>query len=83
MNSVFAENKINSHCIVIYFLCCYFKKWSNLTNTCIMSFLRLYGTKKAFGYHGYIKDIIIILVEYFINIEVKLVSCEISWKSVD
>jgi len=55
-----------------------FQKLSNLTNTCIMLFLSLYGPKIAFGCHSYIKDIIILLVEYFINIEVRLILCEIS-----
>jgi len=48
-----------------------FKKWSNLTNTYIMSFLSLYGPKRAFGCHGYIKYIIQILVVYSFNIEVR------------
>jgi len=43
-----------------------------------MSILSLYGPKIAFGCHGYIKDKIIILVVYFINIGVRLVLCEIS-----
>jgi len=43
-----------------------------------MSFLSLFGPKIALAFHGYIKDIIIILVEYLINIEVRLVLCEIS-----
>jgi len=43
-----------------------------------MSFLSLNGAKTAFGCHGYIKDIIIILVVYSFNLGERLVMCEIS-----
>jgi len=45
--------------------------------------LSLYGSKIAFGCHGYIKDIIIILDVYSFNLGERLVMCDVSWKSVD
>jgi len=54
-----------------------FQKWSNLTN--ILSVSRLYGQRSVWLQ----KDIILILVVYFFNIVVRLVLCEILWKSND